>query len=138
MNPMETYFHVLAAVAAADEQLHPNEALLVRSAATEARLTTDELARVEDTLGGQKRWLLEGVAHLGALTESTLAEALRDGYVVALCDGVLDQSEIQCLDEVMSAAGIASEARPALHEWARRAAEHHVDGLALLSEWRAR
>lgn len=138
MSPMETYFHVLAAVARADEELHPNELQLVRSAATEARLTTEELARVEETLAGQKGWLVGGVASLGALTESTIAEALRDGYVVALCDGVLDQAEIACLDDVMNAAGIAAEARPALHEWARRAAEHHVDGLALLTEWRSR
>ncbi|NUN52067.1 MAG: TerB family tellurite resistance protein [Planctomycetaceae bacterium] len=134
--PIELYFAVLACVARADGRVTQEERHVIRSAAQAAGLTGDVLARLERLLDMATPFSSEDVlAEIApGMTAATLAEAIRDAYVLAAADQEIAPAEVAVIDRLFALVGIAEHRRPALHEWARRAAEHHLDGLALLSE----
>jgi len=135
-SPIELYFDVLASVARADGRVSPEESALVRNAAVAAGLSSDALSGLERRLDIQEPFSLDEALAEAApmMNASTAAETLRDAYVLATADNQIVRAEIAVIDRFLAHLGIAEEQRPALHEWARRAAEHHLDGLALLAE----
>lgn len=135
-SPIELYFDVLACVARADGQVSAEERALVHRAAVAAGLSGDALAALERRLDLREPFSPDEVfAEVAPMMNvSTVAETLRDAYVLAASDNEIVRAEIAVIDRFLASVGIAEEQRPALHEWARRAAEHHLDGLALLAE----
>lgn len=135
-SPIELYFDVLACVARADGRVSPEESALVRNAAIAAGLSGNALSGVERRLDMREPFALdEALAEAAPMMNvSTVAETLRDAYVIAAADKEILRAEIAVIDRFLAHMGLAEEQRPALHEWARRAAEHHLDGLALLAD----
>lgn len=135
-SSIELYFDVLACVARSDGRVSPEESALVRSAAVASGLAGDSLARVERRLDMREPFSLDdALAEVAPdMDASTVAETLRDAYVLAAADNDIVRAEISVIDRFLAHVGVAEEHRPALHEWARRAAEHHLDGLALLTD----
>jgi uncharacterized tellurite resistance protein B-like protein len=135
-SSLELYFDVLACVARADGRLAPEEQRFLRAAAESSRLSGDALARLERLLDVDTPFSVDLVLSevAGEMNAAVVVEALRDAYVLAAADGEIAPVEIDVLDRLLARIGIAIERRPALHEWARRAAEHHIEGLALLAE----
>ncbi len=133
---IELYFDVLACVARADGRVSRQEGDLVHRAAVAAGLAGDALERLERRLDIREPFSPDEVFAevVPTMNVSTVAETLRDAYVLAAADNEIVRAEIAVIDRFLAHLGIAEEQRPALHEWARRAAEHHLDGLALLAD----
>lgn len=136
MGRLESYFRVLIAVARSDGDVDVSEAELIRAAMdgieVSGRLREDLERLLDASEPCEPTELLKTVANQA--DPSSLAEALRDAYVIAAADGRLDKNEISVIDRLLSQVGIDAERRPLFHEWARTAAEHHMEGLAMLAE----
>jgi hypothetical protein len=129
------HLRVLACVARADGRVTIEEAGWLLGAFTDADLSADERAELELAL---RAGSLDVQATLQEATRGTspelLAALLRDAYIVAGADGELVAEEVALADALLGEAGIAELHRPALQEWARRAADLHLDGLTLLKQ----
>lgn len=135
-TPLVRYFQVLACVARADAKLAPQERALVRGSAEAMGLDGTALASIDHIADPAaavyaKAVLADAVRDMDA---SALCEVLRDAYVLAGADGNVDVTEISVIDDAMAARGIAERYRAPLHEWARSAAEQHIDGVRLVAE----
>lgn len=134
--PVDVYFDVLICVARADGRIAPEELRFLREAAEAAGLSGERLDRVERYLDLEipfdvDQVLTGAAAHLNV---STLAEVIRDAYVIALADAEVAPTEVAVVARLLALVGVAEGPRAAVLEWARLAAEHHVNGLGLLQE----
>lgn len=134
---LQVYFDVLACVARADQQVTPAERSAILSAASACDIGAVALARIEGSLDLGQPFDVDAVLDLaaGALDPGLLAELLRDAFVLAGADGDVAPLELDTIRRLLSRIGIEATSQDVLMEWARRAAEHHMDGVQLVAEF---
>lgn len=133
MDPREAYLRLMVCVARADGDVAQSEVKLIEEAAERSGLPEPVLTGIRAALDLSQaldaEQLLAEVAR--EMDPGTLLEVLRDGYVLALSDGALTPTEVAVLEALLAKLGVQELDRCALHEWARMAAEHVVNGLHL-------
>ena len=135
-TPIQAYLEVLVAVARADGIVNEHEAQAIRSAMQGLDVSEQLTGHVESLLDMGN--LYDEAARLGsvavALDVGTLAETLRDAYVIAGIDGEMSMVELNVIDRLLDVLNVDEDSKPTLHEWARSAAEHQMMGYALIQE----
>lgn len=134
--PLRRYFEVLACVARADGVYGDRERILIEAAARACELSPASLEAVVSLADPSRQVDVECVLQEAARSSdvSTIAETLRDAYVLASIDEDVAPSEHYVLERYLAHAGYDDVSRSVLLQWARTAAEHHLDGLKLLAE----
>jgi tellurite resistance protein len=134
---LQVYFDVLACVARADQQVTPAERSAILSAATACDLGELALERIEGSLDLGQPFDVDAVLEIaaGRMDPGLLAELLRDAFVLAGADGDVAPLELDTIRRLLSCMGIEATRQDVLMEWARRAAEHHMDGVQLVAEF---
>lgn len=131
MDPRETYLRLMVCVARADGHVVDPERQLLEAAAERSGLAESQVAELRAALEMSNPFDIEQeLDRVGpGVDPGTLLELLRDGYVLAYSDGELAPAEVAVLDRLMARLGIRDVDRSSLHEWARLAADHVIDGL---------
>jgi hypothetical protein len=138
------YLTVLACVARADGVITPEEREVLRRALA----TVDDAgvrARVDALLDlaqdhDVKQLLTDALGEINAphrdaeTRAGSLAELLRDCYIMASVDGNISLPEVALIDRVLAIAQVPEQRRPTLHQWGEAAARQMLDGTALALE----
>ena len=133
---LQIYFDVLVCVARADGQITPSERAAILNAAAACDLGATGLARIELGLDLSQPFDVDAVlgAASGHMDPGLLAEILRDAFVLAGSDGDVAPPEIDTVRRLLTQMGFEATSQDVVMEWARCAAEHHVDGVRLAAE----
>lgn len=137
-DQLRIYFDVLIAVAWADGKVTVEERKRIESACRAAGLDAKACERIRAALRREPGTPSEAAASAKRASNDTIAEVARDAYLVALADNQIAPAEIAVIDAFLAGAGVPAGKRPAIHEWARRSAAMHVDGVHLLMDARQR
>jgi len=126
---------LLACVARADGEVTIEEALAIRGFMAYAGVSQQVARRVERLLDTSHSCDVEGVVRSLARRASPwiLTETVRDAYVIASVDGVVEASEIHAVDRLFDMLGIAGNRRAWLHKWGREAAAKQLRGMKFMA-----
>lgn len=138
-SPLRRYFDVLACVARADGIYSERERAMVEAAATACELDASTIDALTALADPARTADAEGALRSAAADAdvSLIAETLRDGFLLAAVDDDIAPAEHSVLEQFLVHAGYDDAGRAVLLQWARRASEHHLDGVRLAAELRA-
>lgn len=138
------YLTVLACVARADGVIASEEREVLRRALASVD-DTGVRARVDALLDltqdqNVEQLLTDALGEINAPTSDaetragSLAELLRDCYIMASVDGDISPPEVALIDRMLAIAHVPGQRRPTLHQWGEAAARQMLDGTALVLE----
>jgi uncharacterized membrane protein YebE (DUF533 family) len=130
---MESYFNVLVCVARADGTVSADERERVLATAAAYGLSEAAQQRLGALLVAPSCDTQLIVRHAASsLDGPALAELMRDAYVLVRLGSDTHVAEVGVLEQLLEARGYPPERRAVIHTWARQAAQHQLDGIALL------
>lgn len=128
-----------------DEQKRLYVSLLILVCAADGELVREEMAALESAMGsalihpearGQLRQLLVNLPRpediFARLEESTARLALRDGFIIAACDGDYAPEELEFLSRIHTASGLPDETMSELIDWVETGWKWHAVGRNLV------
>ena len=132
---MAHHLELLACVARSDGDVSVEEALAIRSFMDSAGTSVEDVQRVSGLLDLKNDIDVEKVlARLaGQCTAWSLAEAIRDAYIIASADGEVTNHEISTVERLFEILNLSLEHRAKLHRWARNAASQQLLGMTFIS-----
>ena len=137
-SALRLYFDVLACVARADGRYADDERHLLEAAARACDLDPGAVAEIARVADPSQPLDMDKILHdAGSKADaSVVVETLRDSYVLASVDNDISAAEVEVLERFLTHAGLDEIGRSLLLQWARTAAEHHLDGLRLIADLR--
>lgn len=134
-DSMAHHLELLACVARSDGDVSIEEALAIRSFMNSAGTSVDDVQRVSILLDMKAEIDVEGVLSRLAseCTAWSLAEAIRDAYIIASADGEVTNHEISTVERLFELLDLPMEHRAKLHRWARNAASQQLLGMTFIS-----
>lgn len=134
-DAMAHHLELLACVARADGAVSVEEALAIRSFMDSSGTALQDVLRVNRLLDMRHAVDVEAVVRAITAQASpwTLAEAIRDAYVIASVDGEVSGHEIQAVERLFEILGLPAEHRAKLHRWARNAAAQQLLGMTFIT-----
>ena len=132
---MAHHLELLACVARSDGDVSVEEALAIRSFMDSAGTSLEDVQRVSMLLDVKSDIDVESVlARLAKeCTAWSLAEAIRDAYIIASADGEVTKHEISTVERLFELLNLTMEHRAKLHRWARNAASQQLLGMTFIS-----
>jgi hypothetical protein len=132
---MAHHLELLACVARSDGDVSIEEALAIRSFMDSAGTALDEVQRVCILLDMNHEVDVDDVVRRLAkeCTAWSLAEAIRDAYIIASADGEVTHHEISTVERLFEILRLPFEHRAKLHRWARNAASQQLLGMTFIS-----
>ena len=132
---MAHHLELLACVARSDGDVSVEEALAIRSFMHSAGTSVDDVQRVSILLDMKADIDVEAVLQRLAseCTAWSLAEAIRDAYIIASADGEVTNHEISTVERLFELLELPMEHRAKLHRWARNAASQQLLGMTFIS-----
>ena len=129
---MAHHLELLACVARSDGDVSVEEALAIRSFMDAAGTSLGDIQQVSLLL--DKVDVERVVSRLAEeATAWTLAEAVRDAYIIASADGEVTNHEISTVERLFELLDLPVEHRAKLHTWGRNAAAQQLLGMTFIS-----
>ena len=132
---MAHHLELLACVARSDGDVSVEEALAIRSFMDSAGTSVEDVQRVSVLLDMNADIDVEKVLTRLAdeCTAWSLAEAIRDAYIIASADGEVTNHEVSTVERLFELLDLPMEHRAKLHRWARNAAAQQLLGMTFIS-----
>jgi len=133
---VHNHLELLAYVARADGEVSLEEALAIRGFMDAAGIPPREVARIDRLLDPLTTLDIEAAIEEFASAASPwmLAEAVRDAYVIAAVDGVVEESEIRAVERLLDMLCVPGELRQPIHRWAKAAAIAQLRGMRMMGQ----
>ncbi len=138
LRNVESYLELLCLVARAEGGFKAKERSYLRNELAKAKIGKSSATLINKLLDPKVKVDTDAVLMRIArrIEPPLLAEALRDAYVAASSDGIVAPAEVTVIEKLLAAMGYAKRQREVLHQWARMAANHQLDGYQLVLEGR--